>query len=164
MSSGLVRKLAASIVGAIVVLLTLGFMFDFERASSQGSSTAGPGIWTQLNVAGMGDSTRVYVVRRSGALVLAGTQNQGLFRSQDSGAIWQQVPQYTTAYVRDLWLGGSNGQTALAATAGSGLLRSTNAGARVRWVYNGQTGQGQSNPVSNPANSKQLYLPLILRH
>jgi uncharacterized repeat protein (TIGR01451 family) len=129
MSSGLVRKLAASIVGAIVVLLTLGFMLDFERASSQGSSPAGLGAWTQLNVAGMGDSTRVYVVRRSGALVLAGTQNQGLFRSQDSGAIWQQVPQYTTAYVRDLWLGGSNGQTALAATAGSGLLRSTNAGA-----------------------------------
>jgi hypothetical protein len=39
----------------------------------------------------------------------------------------------------------------------------TNAGARVRWVHNGQPGQAQSNPVSNPANYKQLYLPLIIR-
>ncbi len=39
----------------------------------------------------------------------------------------------------------------------------TNAGARVTWRYNGQSGQAQSNPVSNPANYKQLYLPLIIR-
>jgi hypothetical protein len=43
------------------------------------------------------------------------------------------------------------------------LVIITNAGARVRWVYNGQQGQGQSNPVSNPANYKQLYLPVMLR-
>ncbi len=135
MSSRLVRPLAASIVGAIVLLLTLSFVVDFEEVSSQESSPAGLGAWTQINVAGMGDSTRVYAVRRSGALIVAGTQNQGLFRSTDNGVNWQQVPQYTTAYVRDLWLAASGGQTALAATAGNGLLRSTNGGAN--WVVVG---------------------------
>ncbi|HRI57394.1 MAG TPA: hypothetical protein PK170_09900, partial [Anaerolineae bacterium] len=43
------------------------------------------------------------------------------------------------------------------------LIIITNTGARVRWLYNGQQGQGQSNPVSNPANYKRLYLPVILR-
>mgnify|MGYP001432934399 FL=1 len=55
---------------------------------------------------------------------------------------------------------------AMAGQGGSGpqdLVIITNAGARVRWVHNGQPGQAQSNPVSNPANYKQLYLPLIIR-
>jgi hypothetical protein len=43
------------------------------------------------------------------------------------------------------------------------LVIITNAGARVRWVYNGQQGQAQSSPVSNPANYKQIYLPVIIR-
>ncbi|HRI57530.1 MAG TPA: PA14 domain-containing protein, partial [Anaerolineae bacterium] len=43
------------------------------------------------------------------------------------------------------------------------LIIITNTGARVRWLYNGQQGQGQSNPVSNPATHKQLYLPVIIR-
>jgi hypothetical protein len=43
------------------------------------------------------------------------------------------------------------------------LVLVTNAGARVRWVFNGQQGQGQSNPVSNPANYKQIYLPVMIR-
>lgn len=38
----------------------------------------------------------------------------------------------------------------------------TNAGAWVRWVYNGQPGQAQSNPVSNPA-SRKLFLPFVKR-
>jgi hypothetical protein len=38
-----------------------------------------------------------------------------------------------------------------------------NAGARVRWVFDGQPGQAQSNPVSNPANAKQIYLPLVIK-
>ncbi len=129
MNSKLMRMAATGMVGAIALLLAASFVLDFGRVSSQESSPAGLGAWTQINVAGMGDTTRVYTVRRSGALILAGTQTQGLFRSVDSGVNWQQVPQYTTAYVRDLWLGGSGGQTALAATAGSGLLRSTNGGA-----------------------------------
>lgn len=129
MNSKLMRMLATGMVGAIALLLAVSFVFDFGRVSSQESDPTGLGTWTQINVAGMSDTTRVYAVRRSDALVLAGTQNQGLFRSVDSGVNWQQTPQYTAAYVRDLWLGGSGGQTALAATASNGLLRSTNGGA-----------------------------------
>jgi hypothetical protein len=43
------------------------------------------------------------------------------------------------------------------------LIIITNAGARVRWVFDGQPGQAQSNPVSNPANYRQLYLPVIIK-
>ena len=42
------------------------------------------------------------------------------------------------------------------------LVIITNDGARVRWVYNGQQGQAQSNAVSNPANYKKIYLPVMI--
>ncbi|MEM4202906.1 MAG: hypothetical protein QXS54_02435 [Candidatus Methanomethylicaceae archaeon] len=60
--------------------------------------------------------------------MLVGTSNQGLFRSLDGGAAWTQVPQHTSANVRDLWLA-ADGQTAVAATYGVGLLRTTDGGA-----------------------------------
>ncbi len=113
------------------MLLALSFVFNFERASSQESGPAGLGAWTQSNVAGMGDSTRVYAVRRSGALVVAGTQTQGLFRSADSGVNWQQVasipPPPTCATVA----GRQRRPDRPAATYGSGLLRSTDGGAKL---------------------------------
>ncbi len=43
------------------------------------------------------------------------------------------------------------------------LIIITNAGAQVRWVYNGQPGQASSNPVSNPSNARQVWLPLLIR-
>ncbi len=63
-------------------------------------------------------------------------------------------------------IAGQDGITAPAGLVGDSpqdLIIITNAGARVRWVYNGQPGQGQSNPVSNPAAHRQVYLPLIIR-
>lgn len=123
------RLAAAASALAVMVLLTVGvFWLRSGRAYSQESSPSGQGVWTQIDIPGMNDGSNVYAVRRAGPLLLAGTQGQGLFRSTDGGGAWQQVPQYSGAYVRDLWIGGANNQIALAATAADGLLRSTDGG------------------------------------
>lgn len=114
---------------AIMVLLLIGAFWLFVgQVFSQESSPGGQGVWTQISIPGMNNQSNVYAVRRAGPLMLAGTQGQGIFRSTNGGVTWQQVPQYTDAYVRDLWIGGTNNQTALAATAANGLLRSTDGG------------------------------------
>ncbi|HSN74440.1 MAG TPA: hypothetical protein VL334_04995, partial [Anaerolineae bacterium] len=122
----------ASIVATAAALIALSLVYGAGRASSQESSPAGLGVWTPMAIPGLSDGTRVYAVRRAGELIMVGTQGQGLWRSVDGGANWQQVPQLGNAYVRDLWLGGANNQTALAATFGAGLLRSTDGG--VNWL------------------------------
>ncbi len=68
--------------------------------------------------------------------MVIGTRNQGLFRSTNGGTSWQQVGQFATANVRDVWLSAPAGQTGLAATFGNGLLRSTNSGQS--WAAVGQ--------------------------
>jgi hypothetical protein len=119
-------------VATAAALIALSLVYGAGRAASQESSPAGPGAWTQMAIPGLSDGTRVYAVRRAGELILVGTQGQGLWRSANGGATWQQVPQLGNAYVRDLWLGGANNQTVLAATFGAGLLRSTDGG--VNWL------------------------------
>ncbi|MFZ2488252.1 MAG: hypothetical protein WAZ19_09025, partial [Anaerolineae bacterium] len=101
------------------------FSFIAEPAFSQASVPEGPNAWSLINIPALNDDNKVYAVRRSGALLLAGTQSQGMFLSTDSGASWQAIAPFNTAYVRDLWI---NNSTLLAATFGSGLLRSTDGG------------------------------------
>ena len=133
---GLSRSQRAA-AGLLVFLLALLLLVRWGDMPSQAQEPDGLQAWSALAIPGLNDSTRVYVLRRAGGTLLAGTQGQGLFRSADGGASWQAVAQYNTAYVRDVWLSAPAGQTALAATYGNGLLRSTNNGAT--WTGVGNT-------------------------
>jgi len=113
---------------AVIALLMAGLLVLFAGRTFAQDAPEGSGAWTQINIPGMNNGSNVYAVRRAGALLLAGTQGQGIFRSANGGSTWQQVPQYTSAYVRDLWVGGAGNQIALAATGTDGLLRSTDGG------------------------------------
>lgn len=95
----------------------------------------GIGTWTQIDVTGLNEGTRVNAVRRVNSLFVVGTRNQGLFRSANGGVTWEQVSDFNGANVRDVWLA-SGGASGLAATFGNGLLRSTNGGAN--WTQIGQ--------------------------
>lgn len=129
----------------IMALWMVGALSLFVgQAFSQESSPGGTGVWTQLNISGMNSGSNVYAVRRAGPLMLAGTQGQGIFRSTSGGVTWQQTPQYTDAYVRDLWVGGTNNQIALAVTAANGMLRSTDGG----WTWS---------PVGANINTQAFY-------
>jgi photosystem II stability/assembly factor-like uncharacterized protein len=129
MNRSRIRPLVIAVLVVMIGLIAAGLALAAGRGTSHASSPAGPGAWTPIAIPGLPADARVYAVRRAGALILLGTQGQGLLRSVDGGGVWQQVPQFTNVYVRDLWLGGQNGQTALAATFGAGLLRSTDGGA-----------------------------------
>jgi uncharacterized repeat protein (TIGR01451 family) len=119
---------AAGAIGILALMLVSALWPQAGRAFFQESGPRGLGVWSQFDIPGMNQGSNVYAVRRAGPLMLVGTQGQGMFRSTDGGATWQQVPEYTDAYVRDLWIGGANNQTTLAATAANGLLRSTDGG------------------------------------
>lgn len=115
----------------LVLVITAGWSYKPSIASQEGL-----GSWTQMVIPGLDNGNRVYAVRRANNLLLAGTQSQGIFRSTNGGTGWDQVPQYSQSYVRDLLLVGVGGQTALATTWGDGLIRSTDNG--TTWSQVGQ--------------------------
>ncbi len=129
------RWLALALIIAAALLISASVIVDAATAPVAARGQEGLGAWTQIDITGLNNGTRVNAVRRDAALLLVGTRNQGIFRSADGGTEWQQVSAFSTANVRDVWLA-PGGATALAATFGSGLLRSDDRG--VTWSPIGQ--------------------------
>lgn len=139
---------------SVLIVLSATAIVSADNSAPLPLTQEGLGNWTQIPVTGLNDDTRVNAVRRANALMIVGTRNQGLFRSTNGGAAWQQVSAFNTANVRDVWLA-SNGANALAATFGNGLLRSTDGGAN--WVATGQN-IGTNFHYSLAASGNTLYL------
>ncbi len=143
----------------LVVVVVFGGLQIWRRAREPLLEVVKGGYWEEINKGLNSASVTTLAIDPSDpAIIYAGVESDGVFKSSDGGSSWGPINKgLTSPMVNTLVVDNTNPTTVYAGTRGKGVFKSTDGG--LSWT---PTGEGLDNPniitlTLDTANPKILY-------